>query len=87
MGSTYLLDDRCVANSHGVNYVFANETKSNSTRPDTSKNFYVFANIFNNHIGSISFRTGCVLDCKQHTNYCAAMGNYERNESKDGLDN
>ena len=30
---------------------------------------------------------GCVLDCKQHINYCAAMGNYERNESKDGLDN
>ena len=58
-----------------------------TSRPHSSKNFYVFSYFFNNYISSISFRIGCVLDCKQHTNYYAAVGDHERNESKDGLGN
>jgi len=78
----HLLDDRCVANSYGVNYVLTTKAKSNSTRPDASKNFYVFANFFNNYIGSISFRTRSILDYKQRLNYCSTMGHHERNKSK-----
>ena len=87
MGSSYFLDDRCVANPYGLNHVLATKVESYSTRSVASENFYVFPTFFNNNTCSISIRIGCVLDCEQHTNYCAAMGNYERNESKDGLDN
>ena len=79
---TYLLDDRCVANSYGVNYVLTTKAKSNSTRPDASKNFYVFTNIFNNHIGSISFRTRSILDYKQRLNYGSTMGHHKKNKSE-----
>ena len=46
----------------------------------------LFNNFINNYISSIPFRTSCVLDSKQHINYCAAMGNYERDKSKNRLD-
>ena len=65
------------------------QQKLNPTPPDPiqAKIFMFFPTFFNNNIGSISIRISCVLDCKQHINYCAAMGNYERNKSKNGLDN
>ena len=42
------------------------QQKLNPTPPDphASKNIYVFSNFFNYYIGSIPFRTSCILDCK-----------------------
>ena len=63
------------------------QQKLNPTPPDpiASENFYVFSTFFNNNIGSVPIRISCVLDYKQHINYCAAVGNYKKNKGKNSL--
>ena len=79
--SSRIFDNRNLADTYGIDNVFATKVKSCSSRSNSGKNFCFFSVISDNNISSISIRISSLLDSQQRFNNCSTMGNNETNKS------